>query len=380
MEKHFLVSGGWGYGNLGDDAILLETVRILINLNYKVTILSFDPQETSLVIEEEGLTVERILPCNHRRTYGFWPLLEVQSFSRFKVLRFVMTSKLLSRILWEFTNVVNGMFISLLTPAPLPSDYWRNDITDYLLAGGGYMNDWKSMRESKLSELRSARNLNTRVCGQTIESTSSLTWDNIVREYRHALKISFRDVRTVEKAKELGLDVQYIRDIALCKSPKAKKSGTKLLIIPGSVHNETMSSLKHFLKGYEGDQVTLSLTRKYGGDVRNIRYLMDDSNVKLRIEEVETYNSLIKLIQEHDILMSGNLHGMILGYIEGLHVIPLSTSRKHNDFIQGAGLWSPNNFKQITQDEFEESLIYKNLPSKIDHEYIRSKYLKFMSS
>lgn len=60
-----VLSGGWGYGNLGDEAILRATVRILnkIYVNPQITVLSFNPNLSyeTLKNDSHNVTVVRNL-------------------------------------------------------------------------------------------------------------------------------------------------------------------------------------------------------------------------------------------------------------------------------------------------------------------------------
>ena len=65
MINRILLSGGWGYGNLGDDALLETSVRILRDFypQSKITIMSYEPSE-SVVCGCE------VIPSLHRAIYG----------------------------------------------------------------------------------------------------------------------------------------------------------------------------------------------------------------------------------------------------------------------------------------------------------------------
>ena len=62
---NILLSGGWGYGNLGDDAILEASVRILCNLypQSKITIMSYEPCDINIHGYE-------VIPSLHRAIFG----------------------------------------------------------------------------------------------------------------------------------------------------------------------------------------------------------------------------------------------------------------------------------------------------------------------
>lgn len=72
-KKKIILSGGWGYGNLGDDAILLSSYNLIKNRfpNSDIIILSYNTRESSIVIPEgEHIAFYDSL---HTSVYGFKP-------------------------------------------------------------------------------------------------------------------------------------------------------------------------------------------------------------------------------------------------------------------------------------------------------------------
>ena len=60
-----LVSGGWGYGNLGDDALLVATIDLLKEKypNSEIVIMSYDDIETQKLYELSDI---KVIPSVHR--------------------------------------------------------------------------------------------------------------------------------------------------------------------------------------------------------------------------------------------------------------------------------------------------------------------------
>ena len=56
MIKNIILSGGWGYGNLGDDAILLSSVRLLRDKfpNARINILTYCIRDSKKVLKDIG--------------------------------------------------------------------------------------------------------------------------------------------------------------------------------------------------------------------------------------------------------------------------------------------------------------------------------------
>lgn len=68
MRKKILLSGGWGYGNLGDDAILHASLKLIGNTfqDAEISIFSYEP----IVTNEELKSNFKVYPSPHRLLFG----------------------------------------------------------------------------------------------------------------------------------------------------------------------------------------------------------------------------------------------------------------------------------------------------------------------
>lgn len=69
-QKAIILSGGWGYGNLGDDAILQSSVKMLRHRfgDKPIVILSFDVEESKEVVpKSESISY---MPSLHGELFG----------------------------------------------------------------------------------------------------------------------------------------------------------------------------------------------------------------------------------------------------------------------------------------------------------------------
>ena len=69
QPTNILISGGWGYGNLGDDAILLSTIKLTRSKfpNAKLHIFSYSPNETKDIILDSNCELHSSV---HRLLFG----------------------------------------------------------------------------------------------------------------------------------------------------------------------------------------------------------------------------------------------------------------------------------------------------------------------
>lgn len=180
------LSGGWGYGNRGDNAILMATLNSFRDQlpNAEVNISSYSSAELA---ESQGLesgpSVHRLLSQGsllrqlyYRARYRLW----VRSGKRF----------------------------------PLPTDLQREfdkikgaDIV--VLAGGGYFNDnWTTMERAQYATIRMAHRAGTPVViyGQTLGPFSDKTINGRLREHlKLVTKVVCRDAQSVSNAKKAGV-------------------------------------------------------------------------------------------------------------------------------------------------------------------------------
>ena len=142
MIKKIIITGGWGYGNIGDEAILKYTYLDLkkIFFNCPITILSYNPQQTEY---HHGLTAKESLHKIFKDAKG----LDIKATS-LKIISEKNTPVFLKHYVEQFDNE-----------------------TLFILAGGGYFNDhWKESFYSHLCEISIAKNRDTKISiiGQTI--------------------------------------------------------------------------------------------------------------------------------------------------------------------------------------------------------------------
>jgi polysaccharide pyruvyl transferase WcaK-like protein len=180
------LSGGWGYGNRGDNAILMATLNSFSEQlpSAEVQITSYSPEELA---ESQGLTSATSL---HR-------LLSQGSLLR----------QLYYRVRYRLW-VRSGKRFPL--PADLQGQFDKIKQADIVvLAGGGYFNDnWTSMERAQYATIRMAHRAGTPVViyGQTLGPFSAQTIQGRLKEHLKLVsKVVCRDAQSASNARKAGV-------------------------------------------------------------------------------------------------------------------------------------------------------------------------------
>ena len=152
--KRVVVTGGWGYGNLGDDAILVSTLGLLAKVGANQIVALTYQSDSSLL---EGVTGARFVDSMHRRcdngvAEGLFRPID-SSITRQKYLH----SKIVNL---AQQKMLIGKPYDLSTLAKPFGDEVLRDASLFVVAGGGYLNEgWISKTSSVLDELTVACDL-----------------------------------------------------------------------------------------------------------------------------------------------------------------------------------------------------------------------------
>ena len=224
--KKLILSGGWSYGNLGDEAILMTSVKLLHQRfpEYMIMILLYKRNET--VKHLEALDYVQIGQSLYSLMYGVHEEKIEFGESFFNELKLPIRRRLNHqlnpiRIKHKLKNFLKST-----------SEYYKKfgkakeyfailcgDAELYVMSGGGYFNNWYEMIISKLFEVRIAKEygLKTFMIGQTVGP-----FNKYAREvYRLVLDnidgCFFRDIESIKDTKSLGYNClpNVVPDIAL---------------------------------------------------------------------------------------------------------------------------------------------------------------------
>ena len=273
-----LLSGYYGFGNLGDEAILAGLARALTDRGHEVTVLSSDPVATA---QQHGVAAAH-------RTRG--------------VIGAVLRSDAL----------ISG--------------------------GGGLLQDATSTRSLTyyLATIRLARLLGKRVAvyGQSLGPLTEEGKRRVARALA-GVPAFWRDEQSRDLARELGLDDHATADAALLLAPDEPggpdRSGP-VLLVPRAGHPPYNEALVQLAKSLAGEGVPLAAVALHSGH--------DDAEVAalvraapgIEVMQARTPAELLERLPSTSYVVSARLHGCVLAAAAGVGFAALSYDPKVEGF------------------------------------------------
>lgn len=365
------LTGGWGYGNVGDEAILKATLHSISDEfpGSEIFLTSFDPENTFF---HHGV---RAIPSIHRICY------KKSIIGPFK-------RRLIEKWLSDDQDHISGL---------LAATEWQQHVDAIkgadvvVMGGGGYFNDlWREAFPSRLIELELFRRYKKKVhiYGQTIgpfnTDFSERNFAPILRAISH---ISYRDEQSVSTLKKyqfpperasltadeanllavdvlsadalkgyglrtegplVGLMAQYFR-------PYESVTGTQPL---GRIKNHK-SYLREWINVIESLRRDVGVNFVFLPSTNNSRRVAKQINKILQnrhTEKIEVLqdipiNDYVKLCQSVDLMITTNMHPAILATTAAVPTIALSYYYKVDDFMDASGqgdhLWRIDDFSAV---------------------------------
>ncbi len=271
-----VLSGYYGFGNLGDEAILQGLARGLSQKGHSVTILSENPEHTE-------------------RAYGF------KSCSR----------------------------IAGALPALLQADV-------LVSGGGGLLQDKTSFRSLQyyLGLIRLARMLGKKVIvyGQSIGPLSERGQKEIARTL-NGIPVAVRDYASQDLLRNIHIQSTLVADAALLlEPPQPLPSSLDVLLIPRGHYpdlQEGLLNLAHDLLE-RGFKVGVSMVQP-NEDSKDLNELVGLGCIDC---PAETVTELLEVISQSRYVVSGRLHGLILASLAGVSFCGLVYDPKVKAFLQ----------------------------------------------
>lgn len=377
---NILLSGGWGYGNIGDDAILMASLSLLRQQypKAKVTITSYNPEYTCNVVGKEY----KVLPSVHRLIFG------KRAFKFLRVSGYVWNTEKLPYLWQRIYGYVKRKIKSTGTQEVLENYFakygWEElqqsflDIDMFIMSGGGYFNGWEDSMMSRIIELELAKRngVKSYICGQTIgpfdvdEEQKKI----LVCALKTASGICVRDVASLQDLDNWGIGAQLAPDLALSQNPMlGEEKEQRIAIVPAELPRQ---SRKAFIKGMadivlkKDLQASVIVTRLYIADVEcakqicnGLRKLCGKKRISLIIPKV--YTDIEQELMCSSYVVSRNLHGLILAWRSGAKCLCLNDERKFITFMRQIGcLGNMLNIQGITPlklyEKFEDICAQEN--------------------
>lgn len=358
-----IVSGGWGYGNLGDDA-LLEATAELLNTELPDAQTLWTTYDTKFT-QATGIALSGpVIPSVHRYLCGpeaFWDISTVgktiNSAQWPYLLRRCFEKFLKPHLQHIFFPVDNGE--QSLQHSGLSRLFQKSDI--FLMSGGGYFNQWDTMFMARLRELELAHAAGCHVVlfGQSIGPFTKEQKTELKKKFYPNDRIFVRDLISMDELAKLGMKVELIPDMALLLATPQKKHPREICLIPAELPLEQINILAEELAELRGINLTITLTRRIYPDIVTARRLYQQLKKKatypVSLYLPETYQEMRKYIEGAEWVLSRGLHGMILGWRSGSNVFALTTSRKIDGFLKEIGC--PQH--QVSEMEWQGNLSYR---------------------
>jgi polysaccharide pyruvyl transferase WcaK-like protein len=349
------MTGGWGYGNIGDDAIMMATLNSLHKRipNVKVVVTSFDPVETRFHHGVDSL-------------YSFHYFLDIRHlYGKLNAMRFMLW--LIIRGIGIKASWILGARFGKLIDALEESD-------TLLMAGGGYFNDrWRGSFISRLAEIWAGKATGKKIMiyGQTVGPFASklASWILPV-SLRNVDHIGYRDVQservlkkfdypmeratlTADEANLLPLKQQDMLDQPAHREPKVGVMIQKFRPYESADGTEVFGEVKtveEYVKRVVAALVSLhkktaaefvflpSTTWDTGfcGDVKNqVERILGKTFEMISGEPIAKY---VEQCRNVDVMLSTNMHPVILASAAGVPCIAISYFYKVDDFMESVGL------------------------------------------
>lgn len=362
-----LLSGGWGYGNLGDDAILHASLRLLKQTfpDAEIIIFSYDP--TATIQELNG--AYRVFKSVHRLLFGKSAFHQLSIYKK--------STDLTKRYSWLGSGIrhIKYIFHKICPPKDLEIDYSLvgeieplfRDADMFIMSGGGYFNNWKESILSRMEELRLAQKygLKNYIIGQTLDAFHVEYHEALKTLFQGVTGISVRDERSQAMLSDLDITSKLTPDLALSglDIPIIGDHPCDIVFIPAELpikHREAlMDALSDFIKE-KSLRIKLVITRLYNGDIIHAKWCVNRlhrNGVDVQFHIPKNFGEVWNDIAGAKYIISRNLHGLILGYIGGGNILSLNDLWKFEGFLKQIG----HNDAIIKFEDLSQKEIYLKL-------------------
>lgn len=391
----FLLSGAWGYGNIGDDAILEATLPLIkkVDPQADITCVTYDIKYTS----EAGLDIEKpFVPSMHRvlsGTEGFWFMT-----TKDHAVNCHEWPRIPQRVFQRFLKPFCQAMSESLDKCKTRGGYERleqlfKEADVFLMSGGGYFNTWPEQFNARIKELELAHKYNCRVVlfGQSIGPFTEDQKSMLKKVLLPSDVFCVRDPESIAEINSLGFESSLAPDLAMGPSHKVDIEKGLLTVCPAEIRPEQEQVLaEQIIKLVEkyGYRVRLILTRWIDPDVASMhridKILRNSGISNVEMLYPKTYPEMIAAIEGSEWMLSRGLHAMILAWRAGTRVFALTKSRKVDGFLLAVN--SPENqcpetdwsklsdvFNEKANLPFEwDEVLHYQVTQKIEDEFIKA--------
>lgn len=346
MIKNILLSGGWGYGNLGDDALLEASIKILKKMYpvAKITVMSYDIS-TSCVMECNVVSsLHRAIydnrAYNFLRVYGRYWNYDKYPFYVARIINKI--DRIMELYRPKSVSLLESFQRNIHTMQYFDNLFQQTDM--FVMSGGGYFNGWEDSFYSRYMELQFAKQARTStyIIGQTIGPFTTEQTQLIKPLMRQVKGIYVRDVESEKDLRAMECIPIVAPDLALSYVGRGVLNDSICIIpaeYPSVVRGELIKALELIAKR-TSMPIILTATRLYNRDINCLKHVyiqLKSKGIKVRVVIPRDYNEMKETIKGNKYVISRNLHGLILGWREGSKCLCLCNERKFISFMNQIG-------------------------------------------
>ena len=384
--KKIILSGGWAYGNLGDEAILIASVKLLHQrfADYVIVVLLYKRNETVKYLEAldyvqieqslhsymygveekkmsfgENFLCELRMPIERRLNNQFRPIREKKNLKNF------LKSP---SVYFEKYGEAKAYFAELCKDAEM-----------YVMSGGGYFNNWNEMIISKYLEVHTAKenHLKTYMIGQTVGPFNEYA----MQVYRLVLDnidgCFFRDIESIKDTKKLGYKCyqEVVPDMALGEETLYEKENYIVFVPFLTDLNSRMDDIIENIQAIVADSgckvvVTVSQQWPWCMQIATSFYIaIKAKGIDVKYIIPEDYKELEQILSSAKFVLSQNLHGLILAYRGHTPVVSLNDRRKFVSFMKTIG----HEENLITPSEITKTNLYECFQRRFEFDFVNCK-------
>lgn len=346
---NILVSGGWGYKNLGDDAILIATIKLLKVKypNANIIISTYSIFDTNQILKELHVNVIRSIQCILFGNFVNHIFCSPEKWSiiyniKYKLRSFYQNCK--NEISYFLLDKFPELYLkSVCLFYPVIKNQFEN--TDlFLMSGGGYLNESKENNISHLLEIILAKksNIPIKLIGQTIGPFENLRTKRLMQQYLPIVDtIVVRDIESRQELIDLSIPVNdyIIPDLALYDTCSYIHSDV-LTIIPFFGLSARINDLASIIKQIaitHNLKIVITVSQLWTQPImlaKQLEKLLKNMNFECTLNIPHDYYELQDILGNSKIVISQNLHGLIMAYRSGTKVVSLNDRRKFKTFFE----------------------------------------------
>lgn len=347
---NIILSGGWGYGNLGDDA-LLEASLFIIRAKYPdshIIVLSYDKEAIKFIEKFNDVTIKEDLykilfgSAQHRfNKKKSSILINIKPVRRLVYLFKMLNLRFRVNAYMKNSNKFHEKYAKEINN--ISTLFENADL--YIMSGGGYLNDWIECAIVKHQECNIAQSKGIKILmiGQTIGPFQRLAQTKLITSSicQIANKGFFRDSQSINEFKTTNFLSEPVPDLALYMNYESDSKFSKITLIGNfSFYNQCFfDDLQDYCikNNYYIEILTTQLWESAMNGAINNYIILKNKQCPCTIVIPNSYEELNNILKSSSITISQNLHGLILSYRAGAKVISLNNGRKYISFMNLIG-------------------------------------------